>query len=58
MPTGGVSPQTAQSYLDAGALCVGMGGNLLPARALEADDTALARTQIGAALAAVSFHNS
>lgn len=58
MPTGGVSPDTAQSYLDAGALCVGMGGNLLPARALEAGDTALARTQIEAALAAVSFHNS
>jgi hypothetical protein len=35
-----------------------MGGNLLPARALEAGDTALARTQIEAALAAVSFHNS
>ncbi|UWQ90873.1 bifunctional 4-hydroxy-2-oxoglutarate aldolase/2-dehydro-3-deoxy-phosphogluconate aldolase [Rhodobacteraceae bacterium M382] len=58
MPTGGVSAQTAQAYLDAGAVCVGMGGNLLPARALEAGDAALARAQIEAALTAVSFHNS
>ena len=58
MPTGGVTPQTAQSYLDAGAVCVGMGGNLLPAKALEAGDADLAREQIHAALAAVSFQTS
>ncbi|MBO9451160.1 bifunctional 4-hydroxy-2-oxoglutarate aldolase/2-dehydro-3-deoxy-phosphogluconate aldolase [Tropicibacter sp. R16_0] len=58
MPTGDVSPETAQSYLDVGAVCVGMGGNLLPTRALEAGNTGLAQDQINAALAAVSFHNS
>lgn len=58
MPTGGVSPASAQSYLDAGAICVGMGGNLLPAKALESGDTALAQDQINAALAAVSFQTS
>lgn len=55
MPTGGVTPQNAQAYLDAGALCVGMGGNLLPAKALEVADTDLAREQIKAAHAAVSL---
>lgn len=58
MPTGGVTPQTAQSYLDAGALCVGMGGNLLPAKALEAGDFTLAQDQVNAALAAISFQKS
>lgn len=58
MPTGGISPNTAQSYLDAGAVCVGMGGNLVPARALEAGNTGLAQDQINTALAAVSFQNS
>jgi len=37
-------------YLAAGALCVGMGGNLLPAAALEAGDEATARDLIRAAL--------
>lgn len=58
MPTGGVSPDTAQSYLNAGALCVGMGGNLLPAQALEAGHIDLARAQINAALTAASFQSS
>ncbi|WP_170328478.1 bifunctional 4-hydroxy-2-oxoglutarate aldolase/2-dehydro-3-deoxy-phosphogluconate aldolase [Ruegeria arenilitoris] len=58
MPTGGVSPDTAQSYLNAGALCVGMGGNLLPARALEAGHIDLARAQINAALSVASFQSS
>ena len=40
MPTGGVSPETAPDYLAAGALCVGMGGELMPAAALAADDAA------------------
>ncbi len=45
MPTGGVAPETARKYLDAGAFCVGMGGNLLPVRELAAgdDEGALAR---------------
>ncbi|MDE4306179.1 bifunctional 4-hydroxy-2-oxoglutarate aldolase/2-dehydro-3-deoxy-phosphogluconate aldolase [Phaeobacter gallaeciensis] len=58
MPTGGVTPGAAQFYLDAGALCVGMGGNLLPAKALEGGDVPLARDQINAALKAVSFQTS
>lgn len=40
MPTGGVSPDTVTDYLTAGALCVGMGGELTPAKALEANDPA------------------
>ena len=51
MPTGGVSRENAQSYLEAGALCVGMGGNLLPARELEAGDADAARARIREALA-------
>ncbi len=58
MPTGGVSPDTAQTYLNAGALCVGMGGNLLPAQALEAGHIDLARAQINASLTAASFQSS
>ncbi|PSL21152.1 bifunctional 4-hydroxy-2-oxoglutarate aldolase/2-dehydro-3-deoxy-phosphogluconate aldolase [Shimia abyssi] len=56
MPTGGVSPENATAYLNAGAVCVGMGGKLLPARALEANDLPLAREQINTAIAAVSIH--
>lgn len=55
MPTGGITPHTAQDYLDAGALCVGFGGNLLPATALVAGDTDLARQQISAALSALFY---
>ncbi|MET4104139.1 2-dehydro-3-deoxyphosphogluconate aldolase/(4S)-4-hydroxy-2-oxoglutarate aldolase [Roseovarius sp. MBR-78] len=51
MPTGGVTPGNAADYLAAGALCVGMGGNLLPAAALEQGDEAGARDLIRAALA-------
>ena len=58
MPTGGVTPQNAQTYLDAGALCVGMGGNLLPSKSLEVGDTGAARKQITAALTAASSNNS
>ena len=50
MPTGGITPGNAADYLAAGALCVGMGGNLLPAAALEAGDEATARDLIRAAL--------
>jgi len=58
MPTGGVSPDTVQSYPNAGALCVGMGGNLLPAQAIEAGNIGLARSQINATLSAASFQSS
>jgi 2-dehydro-3-deoxyphosphogluconate aldolase/(4S)-4-hydroxy-2-oxoglutarate aldolase len=50
MPTGGVTPDNAAAYLAAGALCVGMGGNLLPAAALDQGDEAGARDLIRAAL--------
>lgn len=56
MPTGGVTPENTQSYLEAGAVCVGMGGNLLPFGALVAGKTEQARNQINAALKAASFH--
>lgn len=58
MPTGGVTPGSAQAYLDAGAICVGMGGNLLPSKALETGETDLAREQIKTALAAVSLQTT
>lgn len=38
MPTGGVNPDTAADYLAAGALCVGMGGELMPKDALQTGD--------------------
>lgn len=38
MPTGGVSIESAKSYLDAGAVCVGLGSELLPPSFLEAND--------------------
>lgn len=50
MPTGGVTPDTAADYLAAGALCVGMGGHVLPAAALGRGDTATARDLVRAAL--------
>ena len=53
MPTGGITPQTTQAWLDAGCLCVGMGGRLVPVHALEAGDAGLARRQIAEALTAI-----
>lgn len=38
MPTGGVTPENMMDYLAAGALCVGMGGNLVNDKALQAGD--------------------
>lgn len=38
MPTGGVTPENMLDYLTAGALCVGMGGNLVNDKALQAGD--------------------
>ena len=38
MPTGGISPDNAADYFKAGALCIGMGGNLTSVQALEADN--------------------
>ncbi|MEO9902601.1 bifunctional 4-hydroxy-2-oxoglutarate aldolase/2-dehydro-3-deoxy-phosphogluconate aldolase [Nisaea sp.] len=53
MPTGGVSPDTAKAYLDAGALCLGMGGELVPVDALKANDPGPVREAAARALAAV-----
>lgn len=40
MPTGGVGPDNAAAYIDAGAELVGAGGSLLPHDALEREDWA------------------
>ena len=53
MPTGGVSPDTAKAYLDAGALCLGMGGELVPIDALKANDPGPVREAAARALAMV-----
>ena len=53
MPTGGVSPETAKAYLDAGALCLGMGGELVPVDALKANDPGPVREAAARALAMV-----
>nr|WP_321442519.1 hypothetical protein [uncultured Cohaesibacter sp.] len=50
MPTGGILPKDVQEYVRAGALCVGLGSNLMPSRALEAGDIASAKSQISDAL--------
>ncbi|WP_114011765.1 bifunctional 4-hydroxy-2-oxoglutarate aldolase/2-dehydro-3-deoxy-phosphogluconate aldolase [Cohaesibacter intestini] len=50
MPTGGIQPRDVSDYLQAGAVCVGVGGNLMPSQALEAGDLALAQAQICGAL--------
>ncbi len=54
MPTGGVNPDTASAYLEAGALCVGMGGELMPSAALRAGDKSGVITLARQALAAVT----
>jgi 2-dehydro-3-deoxyphosphogluconate aldolase/(4S)-4-hydroxy-2-oxoglutarate aldolase len=38
VPTGGVSAENARSYLDAGAVAVGIGGNLVSAQAVAEED--------------------
>jgi 2-dehydro-3-deoxyphosphogluconate aldolase/(4S)-4-hydroxy-2-oxoglutarate aldolase len=40
MPTGGIATGDIAAYLDAGAICVGMGGRLVDERALAAGDDA------------------
>ncbi len=54
MPTGGVTPETAADYLAAGALCVGMGGELAPKTALAAGNKKLVQSLARQALAAVT----
>jgi len=40
MPTGGVSVANARAWLEAGAVCLGAGGDLVPSALLEAGDYA------------------
>ncbi len=54
MPTGGVNPETAADYLAAGALCVGMGGELMPKAALASGDKQAVLDLACQALAAVN----
>ena len=48
VPTGGVNPENARAYLDAGAVALGVGGNLISKKAVAAgafeDITAAAKT--------------
>ena len=52
MPTGGIDPAGVPACLEAGALCVGMGGRLLPFAELTAGRVDAARSRIRAALTA------
>ena len=56
MPTGGVSDGNVREWLDSGAFCLGVGGDLVPRGLLEAGDwpgiTARARAFVAAASAA------
>lgn len=52
MPTGGIDAANAKDYLDAGAVCVGMGGKLVDVAALQANDTDRIRDAARQALAA------
>lgn len=54
MPTGGVNPDSAADYLAAGALCVGMGGELMPQAALQTGDKQRVIDLARQAIAAVS----
>ena len=54
IPTGGITPQTASAYLNAGALAVGAGSSLFPPVALAAGDTAVVRRAAEAFVSAVS----
>lgn len=52
VPTGGVNVENAQAYREAGAVAVGIGGNLIPAQAVASGDweqiTAKARSYVEA----------
>jgi 2-dehydro-3-deoxyphosphogluconate aldolase/(4S)-4-hydroxy-2-oxoglutarate aldolase len=53
VPTGGVSAENARAYLDAGAVAVGIGGNLVPAKAVATGDFAQITATARACVAAV-----
>jgi len=53
VPTGGVTPETAPAFLEAGAWCLAAGGALLPPAALRAEDWDEVRARARAFRAAV-----
>lgn len=53
VPTGGVGPENARAYLDAGAAAVGIGGNLVSAAAVNAGDWAAITASARACVTAV-----
>ncbi|MEM9059687.1 MAG: bifunctional 4-hydroxy-2-oxoglutarate aldolase/2-dehydro-3-deoxy-phosphogluconate aldolase [Pseudomonadota bacterium] len=54
MPTGGINPPDIAPYISAGAVCLGMGGNLVSDAALKAGDDATIRDAARAVKAAVT----
>jgi len=58
MPTGGIRPVDVEAYIAAGALCVGLGGELFPASALQSGDEQAARAAIDEARAQAGGSNS
>ena len=53
MPTGGIGADNLKSYLDAGAVGVGIGGSLVPAKAVEAGDWQVLTNGASACVAAL-----
>lgn len=54
LPTGGVSAENAREYLAAGAMAVGIGGNLISAKAVAAGDFAAITAEARACVKAVT----
>ncbi|MGD1924825.1 MAG: bifunctional 4-hydroxy-2-oxoglutarate aldolase/2-dehydro-3-deoxy-phosphogluconate aldolase [Paracoccaceae bacterium] len=54
MPTGGINPPDIAPYIAAGAVCLGMGGNLVSDAALKSGDVASIRDAARAVKAAVA----
>jgi 2-dehydro-3-deoxyphosphogluconate aldolase/(4S)-4-hydroxy-2-oxoglutarate aldolase len=53
VPTGGIGPENARAYFDAGAVAVGIGGNLVSAKAVAAEDWAAITSVARACVTAV-----
>ncbi len=54
MPTGGVGPENAAAFLQAGAVALGMGSSIFPARRIELEGPAVVKELTRAALAAAA----
>ena len=54
VPTGGVSVENARAYIEAGAVAVAAGGNLIPAQAVTNGDWAQISTKARAYVEALS----